>query len=71
MEIERTTAGDVTILAFVGEFEAYNVETVNAKLAALIDEGVKKFVFNQSRLKFIDSSALGCLISTSRRLTAR
>lgn len=68
MKIERKTVGDVTLLAFTGEFDAFNLPTISEKLDNLIQTGVKKLVFNLRLLKFINSSALGYLIKTHKRL---
>ncbi|MCZ6787097.1 MAG: STAS domain-containing protein [Planctomycetota bacterium] len=70
MKIERKTAadGDVTILAFTGEFDAFNLPTISEKIDTLISKGCTKLVFNLHLLKFINSSALGYLIKTHKRL---
>ena len=68
MKIDRKQAGDVMILAFTGEFDAFNLPTISEKLDALIEKGVAKLVFNLHLLKFINSSALGYLIKTHKRL---
>jgi len=68
MKIGRKTAGNVTILAFTGEFDAFNLPVISEKLDALIQKGCTRLVFNLRLLKFINSSALGYLIKTSKRL---
>ncbi len=68
MKIERKTAGNVTILAFAGEFDAFNLPTISEKLDALLQTGCTRLVFNLRLLKFINSSALGYLIKTNKRL---
>ncbi|MHC4493720.1 MAG: STAS domain-containing protein [Planctomycetota bacterium] len=68
MKIERKTAGNVTILAFTGEFDAFNLPQVGEKIDALIQKGSTHLVFNLRLLKFINSSALGYLIKTAKRL---
>lgn len=68
MKIERNTVGNVTILAFTGEFDAFNLPTISEKIDALIQAGCMKLVFNLRLLKFINSSALGYLIKTHKRL---
>ena len=68
MKIERRTAGDVTILAFTGEFDAFNLQTVGEGIDTLIQKGSLRLVFNLRLLKFINSSALGYLIKTAKRL---
>ena len=70
MKIERKKAGNVTILVFTGEFDAFNLPTISEKLDALIQTGCTHLAFNLKRLKFINSSALGYLIKTSKRLDA-
>ena len=39
MKIERKTAGNVTILTFTGEFDAFNVQTVGEGIDTLIQKG--------------------------------
>jgi anti-sigma B factor antagonist len=68
MKIERKTAGNVTILTFVGEFDAYNLPGVSEKIEALIETGCRRLVFNLRLLKFINSTALGYFIKTAKRL---
>ena len=68
MKIERKTAGNVTILAFTGEFDAPNLPQVEEKTDTPIQEGCTHLVFNFRLLTFVDSSALGHLIKTAKRL---
>jgi len=68
MKVERKQWGDVTILAFVGEFDAYNLPTFSGKIDNLIETGNTKLVFNLRLMTFINSSALGYLVQTKRRV---
>ncbi len=68
MKIDRKSEGDVTILGFSGEFDAFNLPTVSDKIDTLIEKGGYKLVFNLFELKFINSSALGYLIKTQKKL---
>ena len=68
MKIERKTAGDVNILAFTGEFDAFNLPQISEKIDDLVQRGCNRLVFNLHLLKFINSSALGYLIKTAKRL---
>jgi len=70
VRIERKTAGNVTILAFVGEFDAANVPSTIEETDGLI-EGCVKLVFNFRELTFIDSSGLGYLLKTMKVLRDR
>ncbi len=68
MQIDRKVAGDANILSFSGDFDAFNLPKISEKLDALIQTGIVKLVFNLKNLKFINSSALGYLIKTQKRL---
>jgi len=68
MKVERKQWGDVTILSFIGEFDAYNLPTFSGKIDNLIETGNLKLVFNLRLMTFINSSALGYLVQTKRRV---
>ena len=59
MRIERKSDGDVTLLAFTGEFDASNLPAISEKLDNLIETGVKKLVLNLRLLKFIVCRQVG------------
>ena len=67
MKIERKTAGNVTILAFIGEFDAFSLPQVGETVETLTQR-CTQVVFNLRLLTFSDSSALGYLIRTAKRL---
>ncbi len=66
MKVERKQWGDVTILQFIGEFDAFNLPTFSSKIDHLVEQGNVKLVFNLHLLTFINSSALGYLVKTKR-----
>lgn len=68
MKIERRTDGSVTTIAFTGEFDGFNLPEVSEEIDGFIDSGARHVVFNLRELKFINSSALGYLIKTAKRL---
>jgi len=68
MKVERKQWGDVTILSFIGEFDAYNLPTFSGKIDNLIETGNTKLVFNLRLMTFINSSALGYLVQTKKRV---
>ena len=68
MRVEQKTTDDVTILAFDGELDAFNLSAVSEKVDALINAGSTKLVVNLRLLTFINSSALGWLLETRERL---
>ncbi|MHC4470437.1 MAG: STAS domain-containing protein [Planctomycetota bacterium] len=66
MKVERKQWSDVTLLKFVGEFDAFNLPTFSSKIDNLVEQGFAKLVFNLKLLKFINSSALGYLVKTKK-----
>ena len=69
MKIDQTTSEGITILAFDGELDSFNLGKVSAQLDELIADGAQ-IVFNLSKLKFVNSSALGYFVKTSKALKA-
>ena len=66
MEIERV--GDITVMAFEGELDAFTLPTTARQVDDLIGTGERRFVFNFHNVNLINSSTLGFLIKTRRRL---
>lgn len=71
MKVERKQWGDVTILSFVGEFDAFNLPTFSSKIDNLIEGGHTNLVFNLRLMTFINSSALGYLVKTKKNVEGR
>lgn len=67
MKVERKRWDDVTILHFVGEFDAFNLPTFSEKIDAMVEGGENKIIFNLRLLTFINSSALGYLLKVKKR----
>lgn len=70
MNIEKQTVGDVTLLTFFGEFDA----AADAAQLEEIDELIgdcTHVIFNFHGLTFVNSSALGYLLKTSKTLRDR
>jgi len=69
MKIERREEpGGVTILSFTGEFDAFNLPKISEGIDQLIQKGRTRLIFNLKGLKFINSSSLGYMITTQKRL---
>jgi anti-anti-sigma factor len=68
MKIERKQVGDIYIISFTGEFDAFNLPTVSEKIDAFIDKGRTRLAFNLRGLRFINSSALGYFVKTAKKL---
>lgn len=67
MKVERKRWQNVTILGFIGEFDAFNLPTYSQKIDALVEAGETQMVFNLRLLTFINSSALGYLLKVKKR----
>jgi anti-sigma B factor antagonist len=71
MKVERKRWDEVTILHFVGEFDAFNLPTYSQKIDAMVAGGDQKMVFNLKLLTFINSSALGYLLKVKKNCQER
>ena len=70
MKLDISHAGDVTIVEFAGEFDAFNLAPTAKELDALIESGSARLVFELHALSFINSSALGYLIKVRKKAQA-
>ena len=70
MKLDISDQGDVTIVEFTGELDAFNLAQTAKDIDALIDSGDVKLVFNLKKLSFINSSALGYLIKVRKKAQA-
>ena len=65
----RTVVRDgLGLLELTGEVDLYTAPRFKQDLVALVDEGVTALVVDLSEVTFIDSTALGVLISGVKRL---
>lgn len=67
MDIEQKNAENVTVATLKGEFDAHNLQDVSDRLDDIVNKS-QNVVLNLKDLKFINSSALGYLIKTSKRM---
>ena len=71
MKIERKSVGDITILAFAGEFDAMDLADANQAMGGVTDDGSTRLVFNLSGLTFINSMWISYLLKTNKDLKAQ
>jgi anti-sigma B factor antagonist len=71
VRIQRNTIGNVTVVAFSGEFDAMDLPAVDAEMEGIIQEGCTRLVFNLRDLTFINSTWISYLVKTNRDLKAR
>ena len=71
MEIAVEKAGDVAVVEIpVEELDASNAAELKRDIGPVLDAN-KKVVLDLSRLRFVDSSGLGAMLSCLRQLTGR
>ena len=71
MEIAVEKAGDVAVVEIpVEELDASNAAELKRDIGPVL-EANKKVVLDLSRLRFVDSSGLGAMLSCLRQLTGR
>lgn len=68
MRIEEQGHGNVTVLAFAGEFDARHLPLANEKVDGLIEKLRTRIVFNLRGLDFVTSTAVGFCIHSAKRL---
>ena len=68
MRLEKKRFEDIVILRFVGEFDTFNLPLFGERMDRMIEAGNHRFVMNVRLLTFINSTALGFMIRTSKRL---
>ncbi len=68
MRIEETVAADHAILALKGEFDTPYVSGFSEKVDSLAAAGKPKVVLNLRFLRFINSTALGALVKSQKKL---
>jgi anti-sigma B factor antagonist len=71
MEIAVEKTGDVAVVQIpVEELDASNASELKRDIGPVLDAN-KKVVLDLSRLRFVDSSGLGAMLSCLRQLTGR
>lgn len=68
MDIRIDRSGDVVVLRCNGSLDAETVTLFRKKTGELFEGGATKFVFDASKLSFVDSMGLGAMISLLRRV---
>lgn len=68
MKLEKKRYEDIIILRFVGEFDTFNLPLFSERMDRMIEAGDVNFVMNVRLLTFINSTALGYLIRTAKRV---
>jgi len=70
MEFRRTVEGETTVIEILGEFDATTAPEVRPELTAIANDGVQRVVVDLARLRLIDSSGVGAIVSLFKRVRA-
>jgi anti-sigma B factor antagonist len=64
----RNPSAEVCVLSLEGEIDVYTSIQLKQDIAELLGTGVKYIVLNLSKVEYLDSTGLGVLIGTLKRL---
>lgn len=67
MKLDYSTVGDVTVLEFTGEFDAFNLAPISKAIDEIIGRGEAQLVLDLRLLTFVNSSALGYMLQAHKR----
>jgi anti-sigma B factor antagonist len=70
MEFKRITNGNTTTIEIAGELDATTVADLRPELNAIAEELPKRVEVDLSRLRMVDSSGVGAIISLFKRVRA-
>ena len=72
VELSMSTriVGDHTVLAVGGEVDVYTAPRLRERLIELVEHGARHVVVDLARVEFLDSTGLGVLVGTLKRLRA-
>jgi anti-sigma B factor antagonist len=68
LDVREETAGDAFILTLDGEFDLSSAPEVRGALDRVVDEGTQRIVVDMLSCTFVDSTGLGVLLHTAKRI---
>ena len=68
MNIRETRSGAVVVLALSGKLDSFSAPELEAQIARLLSEGVKRIVFDCAEVKYISSNGLRVFLATAKQL---
>ena len=71
LTIESRTVDDVLVVSLDGDLDAFTVQEVKKQMIQFIEEGYRKIVVNLSKVRYINSTSIGVIVSRLRELKAR
>ena len=70
MKIETERGGGVATVVVSGEVDSSEKAQVGQAIRSLLDQGETRFIFDFTRVTYIGSTGVGCLISARRDATS-
>ncbi|MEW6746826.1 MAG: STAS domain-containing protein [Planctomycetota bacterium] len=71
MKVTKEIRGETALLTCRGEFDSFVVNPFLEEIEGMISSGVKGIALNLRLVKFINSTAIGCIIKCRKLLKAR
>jgi len=68
LDLESLVDGDVATVVVRGEIDVATAPQLREALHELVQDGVKQIVLDCAALSFLDSSGIGLLVATRKRL---
>jgi anti-sigma B factor antagonist len=69
--VAAITAGDCAVLRIAGEIDVYTAPDLRQQVIDLVDNGTRHIVADLRGVNFLDSSGLGVLVGSLKRLRLR
>jgi anti-sigma B factor antagonist len=69
--VESISAGDCAVLRITGEIDVYTAPELRRRVIRLIDDGARHIIADLRGVGFLDSTGLGVLAGSLRRLRMR
>jgi anti-sigma B factor antagonist len=70
-QVEAITAGECAVLRIAGEIDMYTAPDLRQQVIHLVDSGTRHIVADLRGVDFLDSTGLGVLVGSLKRLRQR
>src|SRR5450755_4878823 len=70
-QMESISAGDCAVLQVAGEIDVYTAPELRERVMCLIDDGTLHIIADLRGVDFLDSTGLGALVGSLKRLRSR
>lgn len=70
VDVERANGSAPPVISVSGDMDLHSAPELRDRLGDLVDGGVSRVLLDLSRTTFLDSMALGVLLSAKKRMTA-